>query len=517
MARRNDFLSIAMQTARAIEQANRAQTREQQRALRHQERLARQNERDAKKRHQLEQTEHADDLNQQIDEAVRDLSNLLRDALSKGCHFSLESFLRDPNQIPAHPDLTIPPEPQDLAPPTPGLFASLLPGSKQRYARVLEDARRRHAERITEHKEALLRRQSVLTQLQAEAHAQNKEVTRLHVSYAGGDPSAVATLFKMALEASSYPDGFSKRARLVFLPESRQLVVDYELPLLDQVVPDVERHRYVKNSNIVVATKRNQKSAHALYASVVAQTALRSLYEIFAADRNQIVEVITFNTYIDTIDPATGHRVQPYVLSVRTTRDAFQALDLARVDPIACLRNLSAAISRNPAELLPIRPIVDINTSDPRFIQESDILSTLDNRPNLMDLTPGEFESLITNLFQKMGLETKLTQASRDGGVDCVAYDLRPVLGGKVIIQAKRYKNTVGVSAVRDLFGTVHNEGASKGILVTTSGYGSAAFDFAKGKPLELLSGSNLIHMLKEHAGVDAKIVIPDDWVDPPA
>ena len=35
---------------------------------------------------------------------------------------------------------------------------------------------------------------------------------------------------------------------------------------------------------------------------------------------------------------------------------------------------------------------------------------------------------------------------------------------GKVLIQAKRYKHTVGVSAVRDLFGTMQNEGASKGI-----------------------------------------------------
>ncbi len=38
-----------------------------------------------------------------------------------------------------------------------------------------------------------------------------------------------------------------------------------------------------------------------------------------------------------------------------------------------------------------------------------------------MELTPSEFESLITNLFEKMGLETRQTQASRDGGVDCVA------------------------------------------------------------------------------------------------
>lgn len=60
---------------------------------------------------------------------------------------------------------------------------------------------------------------------------------------------------------------------------------------------------------------------------------------------------------------------------------------------------------------------------DPRFVEEADVLATLDQRPNLMDLSPTEFESLITNLFEKMGLETRQTQASRDGGVDGVAYD----------------------------------------------------------------------------------------------
>jgi restriction system protein len=96
-----------------------------------------------------------------------------------------------------------------------------------------------------------------------------------------------------------------------------------------------------------------------------------------------------------------------------------------------------------------------------------------------------------------------------------VAFDPRPVLGGKVVVQAKRYKNTVGVSAVRDLFGTMHNEGASKGILVTTSGFGKAAYTFANEKPIELITGSNLLYLLHEHAGVDAKIEMPDDWADP--
>jgi restriction system protein len=92
-----------------------------------------------------------------------------------------------------------------------------------------------------------------------------------------------------------------------------------------------------------------------------------------------------------------------------------------------------------------------------------------------------------------------LTQASREGGVDAVAFDPDPIRGGKIVIQAKRYTNVVGVSAVRDLYGTVMNEGANKGILVTTSHYGSDAYDFAKGKPLTLLDGGNLLSLLAKH------------------
>jgi stress response protein SCP2 len=153
--------------------------------------------------------------------------------------------------------------------------------------------------------------------------------------------------------------------------------------------------------------------------------------------------------------------------------------------------------------------------ADPRFIEESDIIGGLDERPNLLAMSPTEFEGLIQNLFSRMGLDTRQTRASRDGGVDCVAVDPRPIMGGKVVIQAKRYRHTVGVSAVRDLYGTLQNEGASKGILVTTSGYGTASHEFANGKPIELLDGANLLYLLREHAGLEARIEAPDDWRDP--
>lgn len=49
------------------------------------------------------------------------------------------------------------------------------------------------------------------------------------------------------------------------------------------------------------------------------------------------------------------------------------------------------------------------------------------------------------------------------------------------------------------------NEGASRGILVTTSDYGPDAYRFASDKPLALLNGANLLHLLEKH-GYQASI-----------
>jgi restriction system protein len=296
--------------------------------------------------------------------------------------------------------------------------------------------------------------------------------------------------------------------------ESKQLIIERELPIVD-VVPDVTIYRYVKARDKIESSPRPMNQRHSIYARLVAQMALRTLHGGFAADAAGILETIVLNCFVDTVDAATGHPVRPYLLTVRTNKEMFNGLDLERVEPITCLKALRAQVSRSPAELVPVRPIVDFNMVDKRFVESTDVLAELDQRPNLMELSPSDFENLITNLFTNMGLETRLTQASRDGGVDCVAWDMRPIVGGKVIVQAKRYKNTVGVSAVRDLYGAVMNEGAAKGILVTTSGYGKSSFDFAEHKPLELVTGSNLLFLLEEHTGVKARIEIPDDWVDP--
>ena len=74
------------------------------------------------------------------------------------------------------------------------------------------------------------------------------------------------------------------------------------------------------------------------------------------------------------------------------------------------------------------------------------------------------------------------------------AFIADPIHGGKYIIQAKRYTNTVDVSAVRDLCAVVNKEGASRGILVTTSTYGADAYAFANNEPVSRPTYPNCIY-----------------------
>src|ERR1019366_5950464 len=191
------------------------------------------------------------------------------------------------------------------------------------------------------------------------------------------------------------------------------------------------------------------------------------------------------------------------ILSIQVSKPEFMAVNLSQVEPKACFKKFKGISATKLTELTPIRPVLQLNKEDHRFISSYEVADALDASSNLAAMDWQDFENLIREIFEKEfsqnGGEVKITQASRDGGVDAVAFDPDPIRGGKIVIQAKRYTNTVSVSAVRDLYGTLMNEGANKGILVTTATYGPDSYEFANGKPITLLDGGNLLSLLEKH------------------
>jgi len=173
---------------------------------------------------------------------------------------------------------------------------------------------------------------------------------------------------------------------LAYIPDSKQIVVNYRLPPFD-VIPEESDFRYLRDRDEITFSAAKVRERKALYAEVVSGIAVRTIHEIFAAGTEQHIGTVVFNGYVRTIDTATGSDIQPYLVTARATRDEMAAMDLHWVDSIACLRRLKAQISPNLSELQPVRPIVDFDAVDPRFIEHDTIVTELNQQPNLIEMT----------------------------------------------------------------------------------------------------------------------------------
>jgi restriction system protein len=221
------------------------------------------------------------------------------------------------------------------------------------------------------------------------------------------------------------------------------------------------------------------------------------------ADPWALLDAICVNVYVDHIDRRTGQAKRSYVASLFGSKVKLLDLNLSEVDPIQCFSALKGKYARSALAYESVQPIARIDMTDDRVVAPREVLAGLTEESNLAAMDWEEFEHLIRELFElefgRNGSKVEITRASRDRGVDAIVFDPDPLRGGKYVIQAKRYTNTVDVSAVRDLYGTVVNEGANRGILVTTSHFGPDAYEFAKDKNLVLMPGPELLGLLQRH------------------
>lgn len=354
-----------------------------------------------------------------------------------------------------------------------------------------------------------LARKASFEEEQAASHA---EVDRLAAAVAEGSENAVIEHASLVLEASDYRGLFEKSYLIQYDRDNRVLKVAYDLPSI-ATLPAVKAVKFIKATGELRESYISEREKKANFESVCYQICLRTLHELFEADEYDNIQSILFNGFVTFIDPAKGVEQRSCLLSVLVDRATFSTIDLARVEPKACFKSLKGVSAASLALLSAIPPVMEMDTEDRRFIDAREVGSGINEGTNLASISWEDFEHLVRELFERefasRGGEVKVTRASSDGGVDAVAFDPDPITGGKIVIQAKRYTRTVGVSAVRDLYGTVMNEGASRGILVTTADYGPDAYSFATGKPLTLMNGANLLHMMQKH-GQKAHINLAD-------
>lgn len=336
----------------------------------------------------------------------------------------------------------------------------------------------------------------------------NIEIDNFKNSFESGEVESVERYANMVVNASKFPEAISLNFDIFYVSDRRTLIVNVDLPSPDDVPKEIE-YKYVSTKNEISVKLIKDKEFKILYNNLIGQIAIKILHELFVSIYPDLLDFIVLNGNVSSINTKTGQEINNCILSIQANKDYFETLNLEKIDPLDCISGMKGVVASEFINLAPVKPILNLNREDHRIIESDEIIDAFDMSNNLADMEWQKFEVLVRDLFSKEfsgdGVDVKVTQASRDAGVDAIIFDPDPIKGGKFVIQAKRYNNVVGVSAVRDLYGTVMNEGAVKGILVTTSNYGKDSIEFAKDKPLTLISGAELVHLFNKH-GYDVVI-----------
>jgi restriction system protein len=276
------------------------------------------------------------------------------------------------------------------------------------------------------------------------------------------------------------------------------LVIEHQFPLIDEIdwFKCVELRASISRKPLNAAERK--KVAAEIYPLLTLAIAAIAINNVNSTS----VKLIVINGWVDYRTKETGEEKRAFCSSLVAEASDIKKINLIHADPHTAFKMLKG-VTTPSLELAPVAPKIRLNMNDDRFIEGKEVLQGLSRDENLASMDWEDFEHLCRQLFEKVfateGATVSVTKASRDQGVDAIILDPDPIRGGKIVIQAKRYVNTVDVSAVRDLWGVVSHEGAMKGLLVTTSTFGPDSYAFAEGKPITLINGANLLHLLEAH------------------
>jgi restriction system protein len=446
-------------------------------------------ERDRIRNEKAEKKQLAEDQTQEAEARVNQLNGILHATLTVDDRIDWES-LKDVQTYPG-----VEPSAADFHKPSLSKSLSFISAFKRK-------AEQQAIEENASFRRALHQYEKLKSEWLAEQKKYNDKLEGQQASYEKGNITGVEDYVSLVLDRSNYPDILTINSELLYEANTKILLVEIDIPAQANI-PRAISYKYVSAQDRIDEKQMTDKVFAQFYDETMYQIILRTIHEVFESDYKEFVHSVVLNANAPVTDKGTGKVSKKTIATVQAGRSEFMAIDLAKVEPQACFKHLKGMTLGPLIELRAVKPIMKLDHKDRRIIQAENILEEFDPSQNLAMMEWGRFEVLVRDLIQKEfntdGSTVEVTRASHDAGVDAIAFDEDPIRGGKIIIQAKRYNNLVPVSAIRDLYGTVMNEGANKGIIITTSYYGPDAISFAKNKPLTLINGEELLYMFKRH------------------
>jgi len=397
---------IAKQSARDAERARKAADRERraaavraERASKAREQAAKQLargqvqeqkrlEKEAKEAHVAAQMALVEHKNAELDEMYEEIASLLQATLDVDDFVDLESFkapaIHPPfdrtdleKPLPAPPAATALEEPSLSLPHPPWGLGALF--GKKKHERAIASAKLAHEQALQAWEAAKVRQKAayqkavehhkrrederVLTLTkereryteecrvrEAEAEARNTEVDKLIADLGYGAQAAIEEYISIVLENSLYPEHFPVKHEFSFDSATAELSLKVFVPAPD-TLSSIKAYKYTKAKDEITSTELSQKACKDRYSSSLEQVALRTLHEVFEADRRGLIQTISLVLGTETTDPVTGHLAFIPFIATGAERESFLKFDLSSVVPLATLKHLGASISKNPYAL----------------------------------------------------------------------------------------------------------------------------------------------------------------------
>jgi restriction system protein len=204
----------------------------------------------------------------------------------------------------------------------------------------------------------------------------NETTGKLKENYFNKNAESVIQYCEMVLNNSQYPETFPKDFDLDYNSDSKLLIVEYVLPAPDDL-PTLTDVKYIAAKKELKESFLSETQLSKIYDSAIYKITLRTLHELYEADKAEALEVIIINGWVNAINKATGKKVNNCIVTIQAKKIEFNKIELSNVDPKICFKNLNGIGSSKLTSITAVQPIAQINKNDKRFIPSHEVANQL--------------------------------------------------------------------------------------------------------------------------------------------